>query len=151
MRIFKTLFVTIGTIAIAAPVYAGTPTLAGTPSHGPAYAMEKGVKIYHTSGSQRTTIEKGVKVHRLIPAPGYYFDHSGKQVRSAFDDQVKIIKKRAKKKEKKAYKKGYSEGYDDGFQAAIETQRTRRPIRLRQRIRTRPRVSNRVLRRRNLQ
>ena len=109
------------------------------------------MKIYHTNATPRTTTEKGVKVHRLMPAPGYYFDHDGNQVRSAFDDQVKIIKKRAKKREKKAYKKGYSEGYDDGFQTAIETQRTRRPIRLRQRIRTRPRVSDSVLSSRNLQ
>ena len=101
MRTLKTLSMVASCMIIATPVLAGTPTLAGAPAQMPAYKMEKGVKIYHTNATPRTTTEKGVKVHRLMPAPGYYFDHDGNQVRSAFDDQVKIHQKACKKARKK--------------------------------------------------
>lgn len=138
-------------MAMATPVYAGTPKLAGAPSHAQNYKMQNGVKVYRTMSAPQNSVEHGVKIHRLMPTPSYYSNQTGHNVRSTFDNQINMVRKRAKKEQKKAFKKGYKEGYQDGYQTAVENQRTRRPIRLRQRTRTRPRVPSNILRRRNLQ
>ncbi|NNC36279.1 MAG: hypothetical protein EX271_09305 [Acidimicrobiales bacterium] len=151
MRFGHSLLVALGTIVIALPAHAGTPTLAGAPNPVSAYEMQKGVKVYRVMHTAQTTVEKGVTIHRLMQAPTYYSGDGHYDVRASFNNQIKTIKRRAERQRKKAFKKGYKEGYRDGYQTALENNRYRRPIRLRQRIRTRPRVSDRVLRRRNLQ
>ena len=159
----KSFIVILGTMAVATPAFAGTPTLAGAPPQGQNYDVEKGVKVFRlmrsadtganhfgnqsplvhraapTSHHSNYKIENGVRVHRLMSGP------------SVIDDRVRRMKKKAKANRKKAFKKGYNEGYQDGYQTALEnTLSYRRPIRLRQRIRTRPRVSPHVRNRRNL-
>jgi hypothetical protein len=168
MHHLKILILTIGAMAVALPVSADMPTLAGAPSHAQNYKSQNGVKVYRFGAAPQTsaeygrnvrrlsslshsTLENGVKVHRLMQAPTFLSNQNGHSAQPFYENRILQIKKKAQKQRKKAFKKGYSEGYQDGYQTAQENQRTRRPIRLRQRIRTRPRVSQNVLDRRNLQ